>query len=65
LEKTLKDKRTARIVIGSLLTVAVCAAVAFNVDWNAFLAAAGGLIPFSLLPAMLFLAAGKIVYTAK
>ncbi len=58
-------KRKASIIIWSLITVAVCAAVALNVDWAAFSAAAGQIRLQNVLLAFGFLFAGKFVYTAK
>ena len=58
-------KRRLNIMLWSAVTVAVCAAVALQVDWGAFFAAAGQIALPHVLLALAFLAAGKFVYAAK
>lgn len=58
-------KRRLNVILWSLVTVAVCAAVALNVDWAAFAAAAGQLKLPNVLLAFAFLLCGKFVYAAK
>ncbi len=61
----MSKKRTASIIAWSLVTAAICAAVALNVDWAAFIEASGRISLPSVLLAFSCLFAGKSVYTAK
>jgi uncharacterized membrane protein YbhN (UPF0104 family) len=62
---SMDKKRKANVILWSVVTVAVCAAVALKVDWAAFSAAAGQIRLPNVLLAFAFLFAGKFVYAAK